>query len=150
MGQIQTARIHTVWNIFVCAKWAWGQFDLCQMDFVCTRYARFGSHLGIRQALKARVLSNGMHKGAQTIVSCQQSDGPFSLDKTSTSCVSLTPEVGVFDDPAEPLRPARIRFRLTKTILLAREQFMKNVWHCTRNDFGARKLPAEHSTGPKV
>ena len=82
--------------------------------------------------------------------SCQQSDGPFSLDKTSTSCVSLTPEVGVFDDPMEPLRHARIRFRSTKTVLLAREQFMKNVWHCTRNGFSARKLPAERSTGPKV
>ena len=82
--------------------------------------------------------------------SCQQSDGPFSLDKTSTSCVSLTPEVGVFDDPMEPLRHARIRFRSTKTVLLAREQFMKNVWHCTRNGFSARKLPAERSTGPEV
>ena len=27
---------------------------------------------------------------------------------------------------------------------------MKNVWHCTRNGFGARKPPAERSLGPKV
>ena len=80
----------------------------------------------------------------------QQSDGPFSLDKTSTSCVSLTPEGAVFDDPMEPLRHARIRFRFTKTILLAHEQFMKNVWHSTRNGFGARKLPAERSSKPNV
>ena len=80
----------------------------------------------------------------------QQKDGPFSCDKTNTSCVSLTPEGAVFDDPMEPLRPARIRFRSTKTVLLAREQFMKNVWHCTRNGFGARKPPAEPSPGPNV
>ena len=80
----------------------------------------------------------------------QQSDGPFSLDKTSTSCVLLTPEGAVFDDPMELLRHARTRFRLTKTILLACEQFMKNVWHCTRNGFSARKLPAERSPEPKV
>ena len=36
----------------------------------------------------------------------QQNDGPFSLKKTNTSCVSLTPEVGVFDDPMELLRHA--------------------------------------------
>ena len=80
----------------------------------------------------------------------QQSDGPFSLDKTSTSCVSLTPEGAVFDDPMEPIRHARIRFRSTKTILLAREQFMKKVWHCTRNGFSARKPPAERSSKPNV
>ena len=50
---------------------------------------------------------------------------------------------GVFDDPMELLRRARIRFRSTKHVLLAREQFIKHVWHCTRNGFGARKLPAE-------
>ena len=38
------------------------------MDFLDNRYARFGSHLGVRQALKVLVLSNGIHKGAQTIV----------------------------------------------------------------------------------
>ena len=27
---------------------------------------------------------------------------------------------------------------------------MKNVWHGTRNGFGARKPPAEPSPGPKV
>ena len=80
----------------------------------------------------------------------QQSDGPFSFDKTNTSCVSLTPEGAVFDDPMEPLRHARIRFRSTKTVLLAREQFMNNVWHSTRNGFGARKPPAERSSRPNV
>ena len=50
---------------------------------------------------------------------------------------------GVFDDPIELLRGARLRFRSTKQVLLAREQFIKHVWHCTRNGFGARKLPAE-------
>lgn len=50
----------------------------------------------------------------------------------------------------EPLRHARIRFRSTKTVLLAREQFMKNVWHSTRNGFGARKPPAERSSMPDV
>ena len=80
----------------------------------------------------------------------QQSDGPFSFDETSTSCVSLTPEGLVFDDPMEPLRHARIGFCSTKTVLLAREQFMKNVWHCTHNGFGVRKPPAERSPGPKV
>ena len=50
---------------------------------------------------------------------------------------------GVFDAPMELLRRARIRFRSTKQVLLAREQFIKHVWHCTRNGFGARKLPAE-------
>ena len=50
---------------------------------------------------------------------------------------------GVFDDPKELLRRARIRFRATKQVLLAREQFIKHVWHCTRNGFSARKLPAE-------
>ena len=73
-----------------------------------------------------------------------------SLEKTNTSCVSLTPEVGVFDDPMELLRHARIRFRSTKTILLACQQFMKSVWHCTRNGSGARKLPAERPPRPKV
>ena len=55
-----------------------------------------------------------------------------------------------FDDPMELLRRARIRFRLTKLILLAREQFVKNVWNCTRNGFGARKPPAERSSKPNV
>ena len=90
--------------------------------------------------------------------SCHQSDGPFSLDKTSTSCVSLTPQVGVFDDPMELLRHARIRFRSAKTILLACEQFMKIVWRCTRNGFSAGKLPNEtpecpfgtNQIGPKL
>ena len=57
---------------------------------------------------------------------------------------------GVFDDPMELLRRARIRFRVTKQVLLAREQFIKHVWHCTRNGFGARKLPAESTTRPNV
>ena len=55
-----------------------------------------------------------------------------------------------FDDPMELLRRARIRFRLTKLVLLAREQFVKNVWNCTRNGFGARKPPAERSSRPNV
>ena len=50
----------------------------------------------------------------------------------------------------ELLRRARIRFRLTKRVLLAREQFIENVWNCTRNGFGARKLPAESTTRPNV
>ena len=50
---------------------------------------------------------------------------------------------GVFDDPMELLRRARIRFRLTKQVLLAREQFIKHVWHCKRNGFGPPKLPAK-------
>ena len=62
----------------------------------------------------------------------------------------LIPEGVVFDDPMEPLRHARIGFCSTKTILLAREQFMKNVWHGTRNGFGAQKPPAEPSPGQKV
>ena len=74
----------------------------------------------------------------------------ISVEKTNTFCVSLTPEGLVFDDPMEPLRHARIGFCSTKTILLARGQFMKNVWHCTRNGFSARKPPAERSLGPKV
>ena len=57
---------------------------------------------------------------------------------------------GVFGDPMELLRGARIRFRSTKQVLLAREQFIKHVWHCTRNGFGARKLPAESSPRPNV
>ena len=57
---------------------------------------------------------------------------------------------GVFDDPKELLRRARIQFRSTKQVLLAREQFIKNVWNCTRNGFGARKLPAESTTRPNV
>ena len=57
---------------------------------------------------------------------------------------------GVFDDPMELLRRARIRFRSTKHVLLAREQFIKHVWHCTRNGFGARKLPAESTPRPNV
>ena len=57
---------------------------------------------------------------------------------------------GVFDDPMELLQRARIRFRLTKHVLLAREQFIKHVWHCTRNGFGARKLPAESTPRPNV
>jgi len=80
----------------------------------------------------------------------QQSDGPCSLDKTSTFYVLLTPDGVVFDDPIELLRHARTRFRSTKTVLVACEQFMKNVWHCTRNGFSARKLPAERSQEPKV
>ena len=57
---------------------------------------------------------------------------------------------GVFDDPMELLRHARIRFRSTKHILLARKQFIKRVWHCTRNDFGARMPPAESTPKPNV
>ena len=75
---------------------------------------------------------------------------PISVEKTSTFCVSLTPEGLAFDDPMEPLRQARIGFGSTKIVLLAPEQFMKNVWHCTRNGFGARKPPAEPSPGQKV
>ena len=75
---------------------------------------------------------------------------PISAEKTSTFCVSLTPEGLVFDDPMEPLRQARIGFGSTKIVLLAPEQFMKDVWHCTRNGFGARKPPAEPSPGQKV
>ena len=55
-----------------------------------------------------------------------------------------------FDDPMELLRRARIRFRSTKLVLLAREQFVKNVWNCTRTGFGARKPPAERSSRPNV
>ena len=57
---------------------------------------------------------------------------------------------GVLDNPMELLRRARIRFRSTKQVLLAREQFIKNVWNCTRNGFGARKPPAERSSKPNV
>ena len=57
---------------------------------------------------------------------------------------------GVLDNPMELLRRARIRFRSTKQVLLAREQFIKNVWNCTRNGFGARKPPAERSSRPNV
>ena len=57
---------------------------------------------------------------------------------------------GVFDDPMELLRRARIRFRWTKQVLLASEQFIKHVWNCTRNGFGARKPPAECSSMPNV
>ena len=57
---------------------------------------------------------------------------------------------GVFDDRMELLRRARIRFRSTKHVLLAREQFIKHVWHCTRNGFGARKPPAESTPRPNV
>ena len=57
---------------------------------------------------------------------------------------------GVFDDPMVLLRRARIRFRSTKHVLLAREQFIKHVWHCTRNGFGVRKLPAESTPRPNV
>ena len=57
---------------------------------------------------------------------------------------------GVFDDPKEFLRRARMQFRSTKQVLLAREQFIKNVWNCTRNGFGARKLPAESTPRPNV
>ena len=59
-------------------------------------------------------------------------------------------ERGVFDATMELLRRARIRFRSTKLVLLAREQFVKNVWNCTRNGFGARKPPAERSSRPNV
>ena len=54
------------------------------------------------------------------------------------------------DDPMELLRRARIRFRSTKLVLLAREQFVKNVWNCKRNRFGARKPPAERLSKPNV
>ena len=57
---------------------------------------------------------------------------------------------GVSDDPLKLHRRARNRFRSTKQVLLAREQFIKHVWNCTRNGFGARKPPAELSPGPKV
>ena len=57
---------------------------------------------------------------------------------------------GVLDDPMELLRRARIRFRSTKQVLLAREQFIKHIWNCTRNGFGARKPPAERSSKPNV
>ena len=59
-------------------------------------------------------------------------------------------ERGVFDATMEPLRRARIRFRSTKHVLLAREQFVKHVWNCTRNGFGTRKPPAERSSRPNV
>ena len=54
------------------------------------------------------------------------------------------------DDPMELLRRDRNRFRSTKRVLLAREQFIENVWNCTRNGFGARKPPAERSSKPNV
>ena len=57
---------------------------------------------------------------------------------------------GVFDAPMELFRRTRIRFRLTKQVLLAREQFIKHVWNSTRNGFGARKLPAESVPMPNV
>ena len=50
----------------------------------------------------------------------------------------------------ELLRRARIRIRSTKQVLLARKQFINNVWNCTRNGFGARKPPAERSSKPNV
>ena len=56
----------------------------------------------------------------------------------------------VFDDPMELLRRARIRSRFTKQVLLAREQFIKNVWNGTRNGFGARRPPAESTPRPNV
>ena len=56
----------------------------------------------------------------------------------------------VSDDPMELLRRARIRFRSTKQVLLARKQFIKHVWDCKRNGFGARKPPAECSSRPNV
>ena len=56
----------------------------------------------------------------------------------------------VLDDPTELLGRARIRFRSTKRVLLARKQFINNVWNCTRNGFGARKTPAERSSSPNV
>ena len=62
----------------------------------------------------------------------------------------MSPEGVIFDDPMELLRRARIRFRSTKQVLLAREQFIKNVWNCTRNGFGARKPPAESTPRPNV
>ena len=40
--------------------------------------------------------------------------------------------------------------RSVAEVLLAREQFIKNVWNCTRNGFGARKPPAERSPRPNV
>ena len=56
----------------------------------------------------------------------------------------------VLDDPTELLGRARIRFRSTKRVLLARKQFINDVWNCTRNGFGARKTPAERSSSPNV
>ena len=50
----------------------------------------------------------------------------------------------------ELLRRARILSRLTKQVLLACEQFIKNVWSCTRNGFDAREPPAERSSRPNV
>ena len=50
----------------------------------------------------------------------------------------------------ELLRRARTRFRSTKRVLLAREEFIENVWNCTRNGFGARKLPVETMPRPNV
>ena len=45
---------------------------------------------------------------------------PISVEKTTTFCVSLTPEGLVFDDPMEPLRQARIGFGSTKIVLQSR------------------------------
>ena len=59
-------------------------------------------------------------------------------------------ERDIFDATMELRRRARIRFRLTKQVLLAHEQFIKHVWNCTRNGFGARKPPAERSSKPNV
>ena len=56
----------------------------------------------------------------------------------------------VLDDPTELLGRARIRFRSTKRVLLARKQFINDVWNCTRNGFGARKTPAERSSNQNV
>ena len=78
--------------------------------------------------------------------------------KCGTHILSRVPEipgvvilkVGTLDDPKQFLRRGRIRFRLTKQVLLAHEQFIKNVWNCTRNGFGARKLPAESTPRPNI
>ena len=76
--------------------------------------------------------------------------GPISVDKTSLFLRFDDSERGVFDATMELLRRARIRFRSTKQVLLAHEQFIKHVWRCTRKGFGARKLPAESSPRPNV
>ena len=44
----------------------------------------------------------------------------------------------------------RISFRSRKQVLLGLRQIIENVWHYTRNGFGARKPPAERSLKPNV
>ena len=75
---------------------------------------------------------------------------PFFIYKRSTFLRFTDSRSGFFDDLMGLLRHARIRFRSAKQVLLAREQLMKHAWSCTRNGFGARKLPAECSPEPKV